>query len=161
METKTQLKHEIPTDFSKTTFYKIDQLSIYIHSLAKNFFELRGVDITHDEFAALNFILNNPHICQRDLAKLLLRDRVRTGRIITSLEEKGYVNRVNNTKRNRLVRTLSITNSGKKLYDEQFAILSQVMDKILEKFPEKKMTELMETLLQLENALSEIVEFNI
>jgi len=158
---KNKLKHNVPTDFSKTVFYKIDQLSIYIQTLGKNFFEIRNLDLTSDEFAALNFIINNPNICQRDLAKLMLRDRVRTGRILTSLENKGYIERINGTKNNRLVRTLKITTSGKKLYNEQFNIMSQVFEKILDKFSEDKMKELIENLNQLENALSEIVEFNI
>ncbi|MBR1943285.1 MarR family transcriptional regulator [bacterium] len=158
---KNNTKCDIAIDFSKSVFYKIDQLSIYIQTLAKNFFEIRRVDLTSDEFAALNFILNNPNICQRDLAKLTLRDRVRTGRILNSLEEKGYIERVNDTKNNRLVRRLTITKSGKKLYNEQFSIMSQIMDKVLEKFPEEKMIELRDTLTQLETALSEVVEFNI
>ena len=155
------ITYDIAMDFSKTVFYKIDQLSIYTQMLAKNFFEIRNVDLTSDEFAALNLILNNPNICQRDLAKLLLRDRVRTGRILNSLEEKGYVKRINDTKNNRLIRRITITKTGKKLYNEQFSIMSQVMDKVLEKFPEEKMEELYETLIKLETALSEVVEFNI
>ena len=119
------------------------------------------MNLTPDEFGALNLIINNPNICQRDLAKLMLRDRVRTGRILTSLEDKGYIERFNGTKNNRLVRSLKITNSGKKLYDEQFKIMSQVFEKILDKFSEDKMKELLENLSQLEKALSEIVEFNI
>ena len=158
---KNELKHNVPTDFSKTVFYKIDQLSIYIQTLGKNFFEIRNLDLTPDEFGALNLIINNPNIFQRDLAKLMLRDRVRTGRILTSLEDKGYIERFNGTKNNRLVRSLKITNSGKKLYDEQFKIMSQVFEKILDKFSEDKMKELLENLSQLEKALSEIVEFNI
>ena len=156
----TELKHNVPTDFSKTVFYKIDQLSIYIQTLGKNFFEIRDVDLTSDEFAAMNFIINNPELCQGDLAKLMLRDRVRTGRILSSLEEKGYIERNNATKNNRLVRTLKITKSGKKLYDEQFNIMSQVFDKILDKFSEEKMENLQNTLEELKNVLSEIVEFN-
>ena len=35
------------------------------------------------------------------------------------------------------------------------------MDKLLEKFSEEKMIDLRDTLVQLEQALSEIVEFNI
>ncbi|MBR2524898.1 MarR family transcriptional regulator [bacterium] len=154
-------KYNVPTDFSKTVFYKIDQLSIYIQTLGKNFFEIRNLDLTPDEFGALNLIINNPNICQRDLAKLMLRDRVRTGRILTSLESKGYIERINGTKNNRLVRTLKITTSGKKLYDEQFNIMSQVFERILDKFSEEKMKELTDNLNELERALSEIVEFNI
>lgn len=148
-------------DFSKSVFYKIQQLAIYSDKLAENFFEIRNVDLTHDEFAALNFIINHPNICQRDLAKLLLRDRVRTGRILTSLEDKGYIKRVNSTKNNRLIRQLQITKSGEKIYFEQFNIMSKVMGKLLEKFSEKQMSDLMTSLSKLENALAEIVEFNI
>ena len=90
-----------------------------------------------------------------------MRDRVRTGRILTSLEEKGYIERINDTKNNRLIRRLSITESGTKIYNEQFYFMMQFMDKVLEKFPESKMYELRETLTQLETALSEVVEFNI
>lgn len=152
---------EPTTDFSESVFYKISQLSIYIERLAQNFFEIRNVDLTHDEFSALNLILNHPNICQRDLAKLILRDRVRTGRILNSLEEKGYVKRTNNTKNNRLVRLLTITKAGEKIYKEQFYIMNKVMEKLLEKFPEEKMIELKASLEKLENSMAEIVEFNI
>lgn len=148
-------------DFSKSVFYKIQQLAIYCDKMADNFFEIRNVDLTHDEFAALNFVLNNPDICQRDLAKLLLRDRVRAGRIITSLEDKGYIKRTNATRNNRLIRKLQITNAGKKIYNEQFNIMQQIMKVLTKKFSEKQMNELLASLSELENALSNIVEFNI
>lgn len=149
------------TDFSQSVFYKISQLAIYTEKLAQNFFEIRNVDITHDEFTALNFLLNHPDLCQRDLAKLMLRDRVRTGRILNSLEEKGLIKRFNDTKNNRLVRRLTITKAGEKLYFEQFTIMEKVMAKLLEKFPEEQMIDLRSSLEKLETALSEIVEFNI
>ena len=152
---------EPTTDFSESVFYKISQLAIYTEKLAQNFFEIRNVDLTHDEFCALNIILNHPNICQRDLAKIILRDRVRTGRILNSLEDKGYIKRTNTTKNNRLVRLLTITKNGEKFYNNEFRIMNQVMEKLLEKFPEEKMTELKSSLEKLENALSEIVEFNI
>jgi DNA-binding MarR family transcriptional regulator len=148
-------------DFSKSVFYKITQLSIYLETLSKNFFDIRNIDLTHDEFSALNFILNYPDICQRDLAKMMLRDRVRTGRILTSLENKGYIKRVSDMKNNRLVRRLQITKSGQRIYSEQFAIMSQIMDKLLEKFSQEQMDELKMSLSKLETAVSEIVEFNI
>ena len=157
----TQQVEEARKDFSKSAFYMIQKLSIYTDQLAKNFFEIRNVDITHDEFVAINQILNHPDICQRDLAKLILRDRVRTGRILNSLEEKGYITRTNDTKNNRLVRRLRVTKSGKKLYESQFAIMEKVMAKLLEKLSEAQLFDLRDTLVQLEQALSEIVEFNI
>lgn len=149
------------TDFTQSVFYKISQLAIYTEKLAQNFFEIRNVDVTNDEFCALNLILNYPNICQRDLAKLLLRDRVRTGRILNSLEDKGFVKRTNTTKNNRLVRLVSITKSGEKFYKEQFYIMNKIMEKLLEKFPEEKMVELKGSLEKLEKSMAELVEFNI
>ena len=44
----TQQVEEARKDFSKSAFYMIQKLSIYTDQLAKNFFEIRNVDITHD-----------------------------------------------------------------------------------------------------------------
>ena len=95
------------------------------------------------------------------MAKIILRDRVRTGRILNSLEDKGFVKRTNTTKNNRLVRLLTLTKAGEKFYNEQFYIMNKVMEKLLEKFPEEKMIELKGALEKLENSMAEIVEFNI
>ena len=95
------------------------------------------------------------------MAKIILRDRVRTGRILNSLEDKGFVKRTNTTKNNRLVRLLTLTKAGEKFYNEQFYIMNKVMEKLLEKFPEEKMIELKGSLEKLENSMAEIVEFNI
>lgn len=90
-----------------------------------------------------------------------MRDRVRTGRILNSLEDKGFVKRTNTTKNNRLVRLVSITKSGEKFYKEQFYIMNKIMEKLLEKFPEEKMVELKGSLEKLEKSMAELVEFNI
>src|SRR5574344_684612 len=156
MQTKIDLKN-----FTHGVFYEITHLSIYINMLAKNFFEIRNVDITHDEFLALNIIQCNPDICQRDLAKLMLRDRTRTGRILDSIEEKGYVERFNATKNNRLIRTMKITKRGKNIYETECNILDQIMNKLLEKIPENRLEDLRLSLKQLEQAISEIVELKI
>ena len=148
-------------DISKSVFYKVDQLSIYINMLMKNFFDIREINLTADEFKALNFIIEYPNICQRDLAKLMLRDRVRTGRILNSLDEKKYIKRTNDTRNNRLIRKLEITKSGAKIFQEQYRIMILLFNKLLEKFPEKRMNELHKTLEDLEIAISEVVEFNI
>ena len=158
MKTQTNTKR---LAFNESVFYKIEQLSIYINMLSKNFFEIRQVDLTSDEFKALGFIIDNPDICQRDLAKLMLRDRVRTGRILNSLEEKKYIKRINDTRNNRLIRKLKITKSGQKLFEEQHRIIMLVFEKLLEKFSQNKMDNLYNTLEDLEIALSEIIAFNI
>ena len=46
-------------------------------------------------------------------------------------------------------------------YCEQFKIMNQVMQKLLEKFSKEQMDDLMSSLKNLEIAISEIVELNI
>ena len=75
-------------------------------------FQNLNIPLTMDEFVALDVIQANDGICQRELAKLILKDRPNTGRILNSLEEKGYVERFVDTKNNRLVRKMILTEEG-------------------------------------------------
>ena len=86
--------------------------------MAVQFFEKLNNGLIPDEYVALDVIACNENICQRDLAKLILKDRANTGRIVESLEKKGYINRSVDTKNNRLVRKLNLTEIGHKMVDE-------------------------------------------
>ena len=157
----TQQVEEARKDFSKSAFYMIQKLSIYTDQLAKNFFEIRNVDITHDEFVAINQILNHPDICQRDLAKLILRDRVRTGRILNSLEEKGYIERFADTKNNRLVRKMKLTKSGIAILKDAIDKLKKYIDKMPEIISEEKKEKLISTIIEFRQGLEKEVQMNI
>lgn len=143
-------------DYNKSIFYKIAKLSVYIESLGKDFVESRNLNITMDEFAALNAILRNPGICQRDLAKIILRDRVRTGRILSSLEKKDYITRTNDTKNNRLIKKIDITQKGKELYETQREMLLDVSKEFLNHFSQEQKNELSSYLDSLEKSLSKL-----
>ena len=86
--------------------------------MAVQFFDKLNNGLIPDEYVALDVIACNENICQRDLAKLILKDRANTGRIVESLEKKGYINRSVDTKNNRLVRKLNLTEIGHKMIDE-------------------------------------------
>lgn len=143
-------------DYNKSIFYRITKLSVHIESLGKDFFESRNLNVTLDEFAALNAILRNPDICQRDLAKIILRDRVRTGRILSSLERKEYIKRKNDTKNNRLVKKISITQKGKELYETHKQMLLDVSKEFLNHFSQEQKNELSNYLDSLEKTLSKL-----
>lgn len=68
--------------------------------------------LTRDEYATLDVIMCNPNICQRDLAKLLLKDRANTGKMLSVLEEKGYIERTIDLKKNRMVKSVRISDAG-------------------------------------------------
>ena len=56
--------------FTDTIFYRIEKSARYINLMSKEFFEKTHIPLTPDEFRALDTLIYNPQICQRDLAKL-------------------------------------------------------------------------------------------
>ncbi len=49
--------------------------------------------ITYDEFIILDEIFHTPGILQIELAKKILKGRAHTGKFLTALENKGYIER--------------------------------------------------------------------
>lgn len=98
--------------YTDTLNYEIEQAARLLRLISIRVFEKLEIDITPDEYVALDTILCNSSICQRDLAKLILKDRANTGRILNALEEKGFITRFIDTKNNRLVKKMGLTENG-------------------------------------------------
>ena len=123
--------------FTDTVMYEIEITSKYIKHMGSKLFNQLGFKITPEEYTALDTINIHENICQRDLAKLILKDRAGTGRIIASLEEKKLVKRYVDTKGNRLVRKMKITEDGIKVLNSCY---KAIKEKSLEPF-EKHFSE--------------------
>lgn len=104
--------------YTDSIFYQFEQTAKYCRFLGAQVFQKLNMPVTPDEFYALDVIMLNNNICQRELAKMILKDRPNTGRILDSLEEKGYIERFADTKNNRLVRRMRITAKGKEVTEE-------------------------------------------
>ena len=59
--------------FTDTIFYQIELTARYIKMLGTQLFGKLGIALTPDEFAALDCISAHTELCQRDLAKLILK----------------------------------------------------------------------------------------
>ena len=59
--------------FTDTIFYQIELTARYTKMLGMQLFGKLGVGLTIEEFAALDTISANEELCQRDLAKLILK----------------------------------------------------------------------------------------
>lgn len=148
--------------FSESIFYLMEQIAIYLDQHGKNFFnELSEGIINSEEFRTIDVIVCNPDICQRDLAKLILRDRVRTGRILDSLENKGIIKRFGDIKNNRLVKKMELTEQGKKIYDELIIKIRPHFAKLSEKFSEEQYIALRDLLKSLKNAIADTVKIKV
>lgn len=147
--------------YTDSIYYQLEQTAKYCRYLGMQMFQKLQLPVTLDEFAALDTILINEGICQRDLAKLILKDRPNTGRILNSLEEKGYIERYADTKNNRLVRKMKITEEGKRISAEVTKILKAYINKIPKVYSEEDKNKLRESIIRFRVSLEQEVEMKI
>lgn len=149
------------THFTDSIYYSLEQIGRYLEINSKEFFSKITTKITPEEFRTIDVILCNPDICQRDLAKLILRDRVRTGRILDSLEEKGLIERYSDIKNKRLVKKMRLTKKGHQCFAEVTERTQPYIKILSEKFTDAQRQELKNLLGLLKNALSENVKLEV
>lgn len=158
----TENKEEIIIKhYTESIHYELEQTSKLMKMLGKQLFEKLEICITMDEYAALDTISINAGICQRDLAKLIIKDRANTGRILDTLEEKGFITRFIDTKNNRLVKKMGITEKG---YEELNFINNKIkkhFESVTKKVPRENFEKAQKALKAFRLELEEMVETNI
>lgn len=141
--------------------YELEQTARLMKILTVQLFDRLNLDITPDEYFALDTVSINAGICQRDLAKLLLKDRANTGRILESLEQKGFITRFIDTKNNRLVKKMGITEKGYSELDLINVKIKGYIDGTTGKLSPKEVDKVQEVLKKFRKNLEQVVEINI
>ena len=155
------MEESIELHYTDTVHFELEQTAKLMRRLSIQILEKIGIDISIDECAALDTISCNSDICQRDLAKKILKDRANTGRILNSLEEKGYVKRVVDTKNNRLVKKVKITDTGKKQLNEITSKIRNYIENVTHKIPREDVRRIRDTLKNFRLDLEKVVEMKI
>ena len=119
--------------FTNTIFYQIELTAKYCKLLGQQVFEKYDAGITVEEFSVLDTLSCNPQLCQRDLAKLILKDRANTGKLLDGLEKKGYIARKLSIKNNRPVKIVEITEKGIHKTEEVTSKIKPHMNAVKEK----------------------------
>lgn len=147
--------------YTDSIHYELEQTSRLMRILTLQLFERLKLDVSPDEYFALDTVSMNAGICQRDLAKLLLKDRANTGRILDSLEQKGFITRFIDTKNNRLVKKMGITESGYKELNNVNEKVKTYIEGITEKVSPQEVEQVHEILKKFRKNLEQAVEINI
>lgn len=147
--------------FIDSIYYQLEQTAKYCRSLGMQLFSKLDLPINLDEFVVLDTLLGHEGICQRDLAKLILKDRPSTGRLLNSLEDKGYIERFVDTKNNRLVRKMKLTPLGIKITSEVTKIIRNYIEKLPKVLPDEDKLELMNSIKKFREGLEKEVEMKI
>lgn len=109
--------------FIQSLFYNVEQTARVCRAGIENYFSEHGdSQISFDEFVILETVQCYPEICQRDLAKLILKGTSHTSKFLAVLEEKGFIERPVDTKGNRIVKKIVVTEKGYEVYKYAYKI---------------------------------------
>ena len=147
--------------YTDSIYYELEQTSRLMKKITSQLFTKLEIDITMDEYAALDTISINAGICQRDLAKFILKDRANTGRILDSLEQKGFITRFIDTKNNRLVKKMGITENGLKELNMIDSKIERYLKSLTRKIDPADVERVQETLKSFRIELEKVAEINI
>lgn len=147
--------------YIESIYYQLEQTARYCRYLGSQIFQKLDMPVSMDEFVTMDTISLNDGMCQRELAKLILKDRANTGRILNSLEEKGYIERFVDTKNNRLVRKMRLTPEGREITTKVSKVLREYIEKLPKVLSENDKFEIMESLKRFREGLEQEVEMKI
>lgn len=147
--------------YTESLYYDIEKTARVMKLLALQLFNKLKFTIHIDEFYSLDVISMHNGICQRDLAKYILKDRANTGRILNSLEEKGLIIRNNDTKNNRLVRKIEITELGKDVLEQIDDKLNKYLMETVEPFREAEIKNFHSIVKKFRLGMENLLELNI
>ena len=147
--------------YIESIYYQLEQTARYCRYLGSQIFQKLNMPVSLDEFVTMDTISLNDGMCQRELAKLILKDRANTGRILNSLEEKGYIERFVDTKNNRLVRKMRLTPEGREITTKVSKVLREYIEKLPKVLSENDKFEIMESLKRFREGLEQEVEMKI
>lgn len=155
------MKEQDVEHYIDSTLYLMEQTVVYLKVKGAQVFNTINLGITVDQFSALDAIYCNNDICQRDLSKIILKDRSNTGRILNILEENGFIKRVLETKGKRLVKKIYITQKGKDLVESSIPKLKVAFHDVFEDVSYNDFRVLNETLIKIRVSLSKITNIQI
>ena len=144
-----------------TIFYQIELTARYCRFLGQQVFEQYNTGVSVDEFAILDICSSQKELCQRDLAKLIFRDRSNTGKLLDTLEKKNLIKRKLSIKNNRPVKIIEVTPDGIKKVEEVITKIRPHYIEVKEKIANSDVARVKDLLDELRKILNETVNIQI
>lgn len=147
--------------YTESINYEIERTARALKLLGVQLFNDLGLEVQLDEYCALDVISCHENICQRDLAKYILKDRANTGRILNSLEEKGFIKRINDTRNNRLIKRINLTPDGENVLHCTSEKLKNHVTRTVQPFQAKEVKQLNQSIKKFREHLESLLELKI
>ncbi len=147
--------------FIDTIFYQIELTAKYCKLLGQQVFEQYKTGISVEEFAVLDTVLCSGELCQRDIAKLILKDRANTGKLLDTLENKGLITRKLAIKNNRPVKIIELTTAGKDKVEDAVNKIRPHYLEVKQKIANSDLAKVRDLLKELRKMLNETIDIQI
>ena len=148
--------------YTNSIFYEIILTGKYMKRMAEQLFRELELALTNEEFFVLDFLYkNNDKVCQRDLAVKMLTDRANMWKILSGLENKGYIERNIDKKQNYPVKLVKLTTNGEKVYIDTITKLRNIGQEAIDSVSEEESKKTIEILQNMRKVLSKIIDVNI
>ena len=155
------MKAELHEHFTDTIFYQIELTAKYCKLLGQQVFEKFDLGISLEEYSVLDVLSINEALCQRDIAKLILKDRANTGKLLDTLAKKNLISRELTVKNNRPVKLVRITDEGIAKLNETALKARPNYNLVKEKIDKRNISKVGDLLKELREILKETVEIQI
>lgn len=147
--------------YARTVPYLIEKTSVYIRLKGALLLNELGADITLEQFITLDAISSSPDVSQRDLAKILLKDRSNVTRILNILEEKGLIFRETSNKGKRIVKLAKLTDKGQSIMDKYADKMKNDLNDFLAQFNQENLKIMENMLIEISEKISENAKLQI
>ena len=105
--------------------------------LAIQTFTNRQYDVTPEQFSVLSVLIENEELYQRQISALTLKDRANVSRIVSILENKGYISKTESVSGRKTFK-ISITDEGRKVYEQVKPTILKIWSYTCKDIPEEK-----------------------
>lgn len=150
MDNEQKIKHKIGLELTG-----VGNLS---KMLAIQTFSNLQYDITPEQFSVLSVLMENEELYQRQISALTLKDRANVSRILSILEKKGYILKIESVSGRKTFK-ISITEYGRKIYEQVRPTILKLWAYTCKDIPEEKVDAFFEILSEIKKNL--LVKVNI
>lgn len=148
--------------YTETMYYQIKLTEKLCKIFCKQLEDTLNLPITMDEFTMLNIIKeHNGDIHQRDIAKMLFKDRANTGKMLNKLEEKGYIEKFEKVRNKRQVNILTVTEEGLKTIEYMRSELEPIFNGIEKRISKEDDKIAKRHLQNVRDVITEAIELDI
>ncbi|MCD7879415.1 MAG: MarR family transcriptional regulator [Candidatus Gastranaerophilales bacterium] len=115
-------------------------------------FSQMDFEITPEQFVILSILDDDSNLHQMQLCELLFKDRSNMARLISILEQKGLIKRMQSVDK-RLVNKIQITEKGKSLKNRILPVIKKSRNKVLNGISDEELNFCIEIFNRIQNNL--------